>query len=133
MNLQHEEILCKNFMLIIDMYRSRLVDPEKFKIIHIANEQPRTTGKEKIANILRGKKQKAMGKLGGVWDYMGMYFDREYNCERFFFLEAKYGKNKLSQKQKEFKIFLDICNVKNGVFYSPDEAIQYFLDWNIIK
>lgn len=101
---------------------------DAFLIYHIVNEQKRS-GADSHKHMLIGKKLKRLGRLAGVPDYHVEWFDGE--AMRYGYLEAKYGKGKLTPSQVEFKERCERWNIPYAVFYTPNEAVDILKEWGV--
>ncbi len=78
-------------------------------------------------NIKEAAKLKREGVRSGILDICLPYPSKGFHS---LWIEMKYGKNKLSDNQKEFKEYLDANNYKTAVCYSwieAKEVIQEYL------
>lgn len=68
-----------------------------------------------------GKKLKAEGCLSGVFDLFLTLPKKQYHG---LYIETKYGDNKLTQEQKDFKTMVESVGYKTGVYYTVEEFIE---------
>jgi len=71
-------------------------------------------------------KLKREGVRAGVWDIFLPIPSEKYHG---LFMEMKYGKNNLTDKQKEFGIFVRAKGYKTAVAYNWEEAQQQIEDY----
>lgn len=90
-----------------------------FDMIHIANGGSR--------NAIEGAKFKKMGVRAGVPDYL---ISREGTPVGY--MEFKYGKNGLMERQKEFRAYID-GKVKWAEIRSFTDFRQTLIEWGIYK
>jgi hypothetical protein len=72
------------------------------------------------------RKMKAEGTTPGIFDVFLPVASGGYHG---FYLEMKFGKNKMSQHQTRFQRFVDGNGFKTGVFYSWQEAARGLLEY----
>lgn len=73
-----------------------------------------------------GNSLKMQGMLAGVPDYAFAWSDGAG------FIELKFGKNSLQDKQKTFKQWIELCGINYAVCYTCDEALDTLRKWGVL-
>lgn len=96
--------------------------PQLFNIFAIPNGGYR--------NKVEARNLKMQGVKAGVLDLFLSYPSKKYHG---LYIEMKYGKNKLTNNQKEWIFRLEQADYKCSVCYSSQEAIQEIKNYLEIK
>lgn len=118
-----ESDLCKN---MVNWFATRYANSD-YRLFHIANEQVRfgNSSASNLQNMLAGKKMKAMGKVGGVFDYMLL------GAGGIKFIEVKIKGNKLSDMQIDYALYLHRIGIDYSVVYSIDHLETDLINWGV--
>lgn len=105
---------------IINAWRSTTPRKEWFRVFHVANGGKR--------NALEALKFKRMGVVSGISDLVCLLPHGKVG-----FIELKYGKNGMSDNQKEFRSFCVENNYPYALCRSIGEALDTLKDWRIYE
>lgn len=102
----------------------------KFDISHVSNGQK--AGKSKLARMLAGKEDKAMGVVRGVHDY-NLPSIGTLEAKRYVLVKGKIQKTYLAAEQKEYRAYILSKGLKFDVFRTPQEGIDILRNWGVIS
>ena len=105
---------------IINAWRSTTPRKEWFRVFHVANGGKR--------NALEALKFKRMGVVSGISDLVCLLPHGKVG-----FIELKYGKNGMSESQKEFRSFCESNNYPYALCRSVGEALETLKGWGIYE
>ena len=116
--------ICRDFVKLFNQHKKyNNLGVDDADLFHIPNGGARSQRE--------GANFKKIGVKAGMADYEVIW--SKNNIPDFGFLEAKTPRGRLSDKQKEFKSWCDILNIRYATFKDANEGIEILKDWGVIK